>query len=245
MDIVRIVGCGDAFGSAGLHATCFHLASKGCNTLIDIGAGSLPNLKSMSIDLNLIDNIVLSHFHGDHYGGLPNFLLDAVFIQNRTRQLNIIGPPGVQDQVWQLQEAMYGGTSSIDYGFPVQFIEYRSGHQLTIGDLRISVVPVVHSEPSKPHAIRIDLNHKSLVYTGDTEWTDDLLSLTKGSDLLITECFGWSGPLKFHLSYDEIISKLDELGAARVCLTHLGPDALAHKHEMGLTVLEPNMKIEL
>ena len=81
---LTIVGCGDAFGSGGRYNTCFFLETAKANLLIDCGASALPALKARAIDLNRIDAIVLSHLHGDHYGGLPFLLLDAQFLRAAT-----------------------------------------------------------------------------------------------------------------------------------------------------------------
>ncbi len=243
---LKVVGCGDAFGSGGLHATCFYVETPNLNCLIDIGAGGIAGLKMLDIDPVEIDLIILTHFHGDHYGGLPNFLLDAIFIQARKKELRILGPPGVERRVWQLQEAMYGGTSTMDFQFPISFQEYTDRGDISLSKhMTVRAIPVVHSEPSNPHAVRVNIDGRSIVYTGDTEWTEHLVSLTQGCDLLISECFGWNGPMKYHLSYDEIIDQAERLNAKRIVLTHLGPEALARQDEMNLTVLEPGMEILL
>lgn len=71
---LRFVGCGDAFGSGGRFNTCFHVAGRRVNVLIDCGASSLPALKSQGVSRNDIDLVLITHFHGDHFAGLP-FLL--------------------------------------------------------------------------------------------------------------------------------------------------------------------------
>lgn len=243
---VKIVGCGDAFGTGGLHSTCFYLESNNSKYLIDIGAGSVPNLKALDVDLKGIDTIIISHFHGDHFGGLPNFLLDAIYVQGRTKKLTIIGPKDLEKKVWNLQEAMYEGTSSMDFGFPIDFIEYGNSEAINLNhNWIIEAIPVIHSEPSNPYAIRLTNDDKSIVYTGDTEWTDNLLPLTQNCDLLISECFGWEAPTKYHLNYQEIITNIDRIGAKRIFLTHLGPIAFARQAEMQLSVLKPGMEIEI
>ncbi len=72
---LRFVGCGDAFGSGGRANTCFHVTGNAVNFLIDCGASSLPALKSCGIVRNDIELILITHFHGDHFAGLPIFLL--------------------------------------------------------------------------------------------------------------------------------------------------------------------------
>jgi ribonuclease BN (tRNA processing enzyme) len=61
---------------------------------VDFGASALVGLKRAGLDPNRIDLIVLSHLHGDHFGGLPFLLLDSQFALRRTKPLTIIGPLG-------------------------------------------------------------------------------------------------------------------------------------------------------
>ena len=77
---VQFVGCGDAFGSGGRFNTCFHVETPGGNFLIDCGASSLIGMKKLGIDRNAIDLILLTHFHPDHFGGVPFFILDAQLV---------------------------------------------------------------------------------------------------------------------------------------------------------------------
>ena len=92
---LRFVGCGDALGSGGRSNTCFHVTGDNVNFLIDCGASSLPALKRFGIARDDIDLILITHFHGDHFGGLPFLLLDAQFTR-RTRPLVIAGPQGIE-----------------------------------------------------------------------------------------------------------------------------------------------------
>ncbi len=95
---LRFVGCGDAFGSGGRLNTCFHVSGRAANFLIDCGASALPALKRLEIDRNEIDLILITHFHGDHFAGLPFVLLDAQF-SRRTRPLTIAGPQGIETRL--------------------------------------------------------------------------------------------------------------------------------------------------
>ena len=103
---VRFVGCGDALGSGGRFNTCFHITDACINLLIDCGASSLPALKRLGIARDDIDLILITHFHGDHFGGLPFLLLDAQFTR-RTRPLVIAGPEAIETRLTQLMEALF------------------------------------------------------------------------------------------------------------------------------------------
>ena len=69
---LQFVGCGDAFGSGGRSNTCFHVTGASVNFLIDCGASSLPALKRQGIARDDIDLVLITHFHGDHFAGLPS-----------------------------------------------------------------------------------------------------------------------------------------------------------------------------
>ena len=73
------IGSGDAFGSGGRLNTCFNVTGEAVNFLIDCGASSLIGLKERQIVLNDIQAIFFTHFHADHFGGLPFLILDAQF----------------------------------------------------------------------------------------------------------------------------------------------------------------------
>lgn len=76
---IRFVGSGDAFGSGGRFQTCIRLQAKGYTALVDCGATSLTALKAQQLDPGEVDVVVLSHLHGDHFGGLPFLVLDGQF----------------------------------------------------------------------------------------------------------------------------------------------------------------------
>jgi len=89
------IGSGDAFGNGGRFNTCFLVTGMGCRFLIDCGASSLVALKRAAIDPASIDAVVISHLHGDHFGGLPFLLLDKGLMAKRATPLLLCGPPGI------------------------------------------------------------------------------------------------------------------------------------------------------
>src|SRR4029453_16014863 len=99
---VRFVGSGDAFGSGGRFQTCIVVDGPGSRFAIDFGASSPIALARQSIDPNSIDAIVLTHFHGDHCGGVPFLLVDAMLGARRSRALTIAGPPDIPSRVTAL-----------------------------------------------------------------------------------------------------------------------------------------------
>src|SRR5208337_4730398 len=78
---LTIAGCGDAFGSGGRFHSSYLLETSKGRLLLDCGANSPLALKRAGITISSIDAIVVSHCHGDHFGGLPFLFLDKMFME--------------------------------------------------------------------------------------------------------------------------------------------------------------------
>ena len=107
---LQFVGCGDAFGSGGRFNTCFHLVGRDINALIDCGATSLVSMNKLAIDRNAIRLILLTHFHADHVGGVPFFILEANYILKRDQPLIIAGPPSLKSRYAEIMQVGFPGT---------------------------------------------------------------------------------------------------------------------------------------
>ena len=83
---IQFLGCGDAFGAGGRFNTCFMVDAADTRFLIDCGATSLVAMNRLGVDPNTIDKILLTHLHGDHYGGVPFMLVHAHSASKRDRR---------------------------------------------------------------------------------------------------------------------------------------------------------------
>jgi len=226
---VRFAGAGDAFGNGGRFQTCIVLRAGDDErlTLVDCGASSLIALKRLGIDPGAVDAIVLSHLHGDHFGGIPFFVLDAQFTR-REAPLLVAGPPGTAERVRAAMEVFFPGSSTVRRRFELVFAEYAGGAALRAGAFAVTAFPVVHASGAPAYAVRLCHGDKVFAYSGDTEWTDALADAARGADLFVCEAYSFERPTKFHLSYATLREHRAELGARRLILTHMGPEMLAH-----------------
>lgn len=69
---LHVVGGGDAFGSGGRFNTCFVIDDSIGRFAVDFGATSMVALQAQTIEPASIDLIILTHLHGDHFGGCLN-----------------------------------------------------------------------------------------------------------------------------------------------------------------------------
>ena len=243
---LQFIGSGDAFGSGGRFQTCFRVIHDTGSLLIDCGASSLVALKRHAMPPDSIDAIVLSHLHGDHFGGVPFFVLDAQFSQ-RSRPLFIAGPPGVKQRVLQAMDVLFPGSSGSRKPFAVEFGELGRVAKAVAG-ASISALPVVHTPGANAHGIRVELTGRIIAYSGDTEWTDALVDLAAGADLFICEAYFFEKRVPYHLDYRTLIARRTELRCKRLVLTHMSEDMLAHRTQVaaeGAELAEDGMVIEL
>jgi ribonuclease BN (tRNA processing enzyme) len=229
---LTIVGCGDAFGSGGRMNTCFWLETAKATLVVDFGASSLVALKKAGLDPNAIDGIVLSHLHGDHFGGLPLLLLDYQFLARRERPLLIAGPTGARARIDALMEAFFPKSTGTKWKFAWEVQEIAPGVPGTVLGHPITTAEVIHQSGAPSTALRLSDGEKTFAYSGDTEWTDALLPIARGADLFICECYGFAGRLTGHLSWEILKPRLSDLAARRTMLTHMNPTMLARLDEV-------------
>jgi ribonuclease BN (tRNA processing enzyme) len=242
---VTFLGSGDAFGSGGRLETCLLVEGKGQRFLVDCGPSALAGLKKRHIDLADVGTILISHLHGDHFAGIPSFILDGQFSKRQT-PLVIAGPPGLVTRVRQAQEVLYPRSSETQQKYPIEFIELAPDVPTAVGPVVVTPYPVVHFCGSVPYALRMDFNGKTITYSGDTEWTDTLLPAADGSDLFITECYYFDRRVKYHMDYQSLVAHKAALRSRRIVLTHMSVEMLGHIGDVrGFDVAADDLVIRL
>jgi ribonuclease BN (tRNA processing enzyme) len=244
---LTIAGSGDAFGSGGRLNTCFFLETAKGTLLVDCGASALPVLKARGLDPNRIDAIVLSHLHGDHFGGLPFLLLDAQFLARREKPLLIAGPPDTRARLDTLLEVFFPKSTGSKWKFEWRVEEIAVGVPSQVLGHSIMTTEVIHQSGAPSTALRLSDGEKVFAYSGDTEWTDALLAIAREADLFVCECYAYAGKLTGHMTWEILQTKLPALGARRVMATHMNPSVLARCDELraaGVLVAEDGLMLE-
>jgi ribonuclease BN (tRNA processing enzyme) len=245
---VTIVGSGDAFGSGGRFNTCFMLETQERTLLMDFGASAPVALKAQGHDPDRIDAVILSHLHGDHFGGLPFLLLDAQFLSRRSRPLTIAGPPGSRERIKALMEVFFPRSTGTNWRFPWDVVEIAPALATELIGLTVTTAEVVHPSGAPSTALRISDGRSTIAYSGDTEWTDALIPIADGADLLIIECYEYARPVTGHINWGVLKERLPALRARRIMITHMNPSMLARIEEaksLGLLVAEDGLALEV
>ena len=224
---VLFVGSGDAFGSGGRFNTCFCVSSPTRRFLIDCGASSMVAMKQQGLDPNSIDTIFITHFHADHFGGIPFFMLDAQFFSKRTGALTIVGPPGLRSGYQRVMETAFPGSASTRPRFHLALEEIEPG-TASFGDIQVLAAQVSHSPARNGPFLAYRFGHhgKVIAYTGDTEWTAALVDIARHADLFIAEAYFYDKPVQLHLTLAALEPHLPRIEPKRLVLTHMSDDML-------------------
>lgn len=159
---------------------------------------------------------------------VPFLLMDAMLGSKREKPLTIIGPEGIELHIKNLQEILFPGSNIMQPKFTVNYIEINTKDPITLGKLKITAIDARHTKTTKPLALKIETESKTLAYTGDGELTAALINFTDQVDLLIAECYYFDGPVKWHLNYPDIKHQR----AKKTILTNMHENVLTHKDDV-------------
>ncbi len=242
---VTFLGAGDSFGSGGQNHSGYVVEAGGRVFLLDCGPTALIGLKKVGFDTSRIDFVILSHLHGDHFGGLPFFFLEYQYEEPRTRPFLIAGPPGTEERVLAVYRAMYKDLAERPFSFPVNFQELTPNQPQMVAGIEVFPFRVPHLRQGLSLALRATIGSKTVLYSGDTGWTEDLVRYSQGTDLFICECCFFETQVDFHLNYPQIAQHRDRMGCKRLVLSHLGREVLARAKELTIEIAHDGMVVEV
>jgi ribonuclease BN (tRNA processing enzyme) len=224
---VRFLGSGDAFGSGGRLQSCILVSHPGGRFLIDCGASAMISLRRFGIDPNTIDSVFITHLHGDHFGGLPFFILDAQLVSRRGTPLLVAGPPGLVNRLPGAMDAFFPGSWGAKRKFEIDLREIQPRVSLSAAAVRVTPFIGLHPSGDNAYSLRVEAGGKIIACSGDTEWTDALGEAARGADLLIAEAYFYEKKVPFHLDYLTLAEKSAGLGIRRTVITHMSADMLS------------------
>jgi ribonuclease BN (tRNA processing enzyme) len=226
---ITFLGSGNAFAADGRAFSSFLVNGR---YLFDCGPTVLQQLRKLDIPSDDIEAVFISHFHADHFYGVPFLMLDAKF-GGRGKDLTIVGPPGIAQASEDLLRIGYPGvTAEHTPSFRRRYVEIHDGCQVEVCGLRVQAARVEHVDEHECFAYRAEVSGRSLVYSGDTTLCDGLLRLVPNADVVVVECSCDGVPV--HLSPDgvEAVRRHTSPGT-KVIVTHLD----GHAHPNGFAGL--------
>lgn len=174
------------------------LVQAGNQVLVfDVGRGANQRLAQVGLAVDRIDAIFLTHFHSDHVVGIPDLWLTGWLRTRMSRPLNVFGPPGTRQMMEHLRQAFEMDIrdrieSEPDLpraGSEFKAAEIQQGAVYENKGVRVSAVRVDHTGVSPAFGYRVDFQGRSVVLSGDTRLSTDLIKFATGTNLLIHEVY--------------------------------------------------------
>ncbi len=216
---LTILGSGTCVPYHRRGSSSYALELRKSKILLDCGNGATWKLGKAKINYLGIDHIFITHFHPDHTADLIPFLFATKYAyqSSRTKPLNIWGPAGFISFFSSLKDAY--GDWIVPEALTVNDIEKT---EIIFEDFVLKSARTPHTENSL--AYRIDSDGKSIVYSGDTDYSESLVKLAESADILLIEC-SMPDELKAegHLTPTGVSRIADESRAKKIVLTHLYP----------------------
>lgn len=207
---VTVIGTSSAYPTKDNPTSSYLIQTQEGNVLLDCGSGSMMALDK-TIDLEELDYIFISHKHPDHIadlGVLQHRRLVQKNINKDLADLHIFGTfeELIKNEIQSINSSKVFNLSSVENIGPFVTRFHKTNH------------------PVEAYAIRLDFKGKSIVYTSDTAYCENLIQFAKNADLLITESSlypGMDGTKSGHMTVNEAIDFSVKSNAKETLLSHL------------------------
>jgi len=145
----------------------------------------------------------------------------------------------------QTMEALFPGSTNVRRRFEVEVVELTPGATASIGGVEVRAWQVLHPSGAIPFAFRLSVGGKVVGYTGDTEWTNDLVTVASGADLLIAGAYFFDKPIPYHMRYADLAAHKWELTSRRIVLTHMAADMLGRLDQIDFDTAYDGLIVEI
>lgn len=194
--------------------------------------------KEAALDL---DMIWISHFHGDHYFGLPALLL-RFWEEGRSKPLTIAGPEGVEEMTERAMDLAYPRIRQ-RFGFDLVFQDAIPG--ATLLPLGLSLQTAYSEHPQPNLSLKLSDGEHTVFYSGDGRPTEASQALAQGVDLIIHESFSLEQDTPGHGTIPGSIAFARAAGAPRLALIHLRRDIRHGQREKVLQLMRDTVDIRV
>src|SRR6185369_7606092 len=193
-------GGGPRLTKGGRSKSATLIVAKGVPYVVDCGEGVSRQLVEAGVQLNTLRNVLITHHHSDHNLDFGNLIYNA-WISGLNTSINAYGPPPIRAMVkanWELNKFDIE-TRIADEGRPdlrrmVNVHEFtRPGMVLQNQDLKVTATRVRHPPITQAYAYRFDAADRSIVISGDTAYSPELIELARGADVLVHEVMDRAG----------------------------------------------------
>ncbi len=239
---VTLLGTGSPFPNVERFGPSTLVEAGDLRLLFDVGRGATVRLTQAGVPLSDINAVFLTHLHSDHVNGLSDLWLTGWMpagFGRRTTAFRIYGPAGTRDMMSHMEQAHQAdirirsneeGLSTS--GIAIDAADVTEGIVYERDGVRVTVFDVDHGEHIKPaFGYRIDFRGRSVVLSGDTRPSTNLVRHASGANVVIHEVMMVDpdllaamtslGPMGHHTSPEDAGSLFAKIQPALAVYTHI------------------------
>jgi ribonuclease BN (tRNA processing enzyme) len=213
---LTVVGCSGSAPGPKSPASCYLVEHDGFRLLLDLGSGAFGVLQGLA-DPATVDAVFLSHLHADHCLDVAPFVVWHRYSGRASKErVPLYAPVGAERRLALAYDTDGDGITDV-----FDFVPVGPG-SFTLGPFEVTLVRTAH--PIECYAIRLTVDGRSLVYTGDTGPCDRVVELARGADVLLAEASHPPGPGLpdgLHLTGREAGEHAAAAEVGRLLLTHV------------------------
>jgi ribonuclease Z len=191
---VTLLGTGTPLPSMERFGASILVQAGSENLLFDAGRGCLQRLRQINFSYDKISALFLTHLHSDHIVGLPDLWLTGWLVSQRAIPLNVFGPVGTNNMIEYLQKAFaydikirIEDDHASEQGYKFSVKEIQQGIIYEKNGVKVTAIEVDHYPVAPAFGYRVEYNGHSVVLSGDTRYSENLIKYSTGTDLLIHE----------------------------------------------------------
>jgi ribonuclease Z len=240
---VTLLGTGAPVPSIERFGPSILVEAAGQHLLFDCGRGASQRLWQMKIPLRQVDALFLTHLHSDHIVGIPDLWLTGwipAAYGRRSQPFEVYGPTGTRQMMeymvkafdWDIKTRTKENNKD-DRGAMVTAEDIREGMPWKKNGITVTPFTVRHAEfIDSALGFRVDYNGRSVILSGDTRYSENLVKYAKGADVVIHEVAAANTNvipasqlvnqiLGFHTSPEEAARVFNETNPKLAVYTHI------------------------
>jgi ribonuclease BN (tRNA processing enzyme) len=141
-------------------------------------------------------------------------------------------------------EAFFAGSTKIRQKYDWQIRELELHRRAEVNGLAVTPYLMKHFSGAPSYALRIETEGKVLTYSGDTEWTEELIPAGRDADLFVCEAYFFDKVMKYHIDYTTLTTHLGEIAPKRTIVTHMSAELLGRQKEIALEAAHDGLVVE-
>lgn len=189
--------------------------------LIDMGNGTIKKLKHTGHLIKDLENCLITHLHGDHFGDIPFFMLDRFMYKIET-PVHIYEPKGMKKTVRELFDILFPGDyETVQEIAKVDFIEFEEMKYVNIGEeTYITSYEVQHGKIKPAYGFIVEKQNKKIGFSGDSCYCEAIDTIVKQSDLSVLD-MSWMESKKAHMGLEDILKITQNYPNKKIVTTHM------------------------